>query len=225
MKILALDSSTDYFCLGLSDGKRHYLHNLRTRTLLSKVITVIIKRVIEAAGIEIADFDYFACGIGPGSFTGLRVGVATIKGLAWAANKPVISIPTLDILALNFDRGDGIVVPAVDAKRGLIYCCIYELKNNKLRKLSPYMLLSAAEFCRKVKSGSYILGDALELYKDEFRAKIKRANLLDKDYWYPRAEKLLAAAESAVKSRKGLTDAFKIKPLYLYPRDCQIRKK
>jgi len=225
MKILAIDTSTNYFCLGIYDGSRSYAHIIKSGILLSKLITVVIKRVTDALCMTIRDFDYFACGIGPGSFTGLRVGVSTIKGLSWAVNKPVIGIPTLDILALNFDKDEGLIVPAVDAKRGLVYCCIYEKKNNKIKKLSPYMLITPSDLCAKVKPGSYMLGDALDLYREEFSAKIKMVKLLDKDYWYPKPQKLLELAGEMAKGRKGITDALNVKPLYLYPKDCQIRKK
>ena len=140
MKILAIDTSTKYFCLGLYDKGKVYEYTLETGKNLSRVITAHIKRALDSIGWEAEDIDYFACGIGPGSFTGIRIGVATIKGLSWALNKPIAAVPSLDILAMNANT-DKYIVPVVDAKRNLIYCSVYKKKGNRLQRLGPYMLL------------------------------------------------------------------------------------
>jgi len=224
MKILAIDTSTKYLCLGLLDGDKAYAYTLLTSTRLSVLIAVTIRRALDALNLEARDFDYFACGTGPGSFTGLRVGVATIKGLSWAVNKPVIGIPTLDILAENFDRDEGQIVPAIDARRGLIYSAVYRKEGGAVKRASPYMLLSADELSRKVRPSSFLLGDAIENYRADFIRKIKRVNLLEKDYWYPHPRHLLALAQEKIRRKEGISNALKIKPLYLYPKECQIRK-
>lgn len=222
MKILSIDTAGKFLCIGLSDGKKRYEFNLEAAKKLSGLITHSIGRVIEAAGLEAGALDYLACGLGPGSFTGIRIGMAAVKGLAWALNKPVIGIPSLDTLALNADI-EGPVVTAVDAKRGLIYSCIYHKKGNSLRKNSPYMLIGINDLIKKAPKGSTILGDALGLYQEEMVNGIKGARILDKDHWFASAGNILTLAEEKIRERKK-TDCFKIEPIYLYPKDCQVRK-
>ena len=79
MKILALDSTTKILNIGVSDGRRNYEYNVELGRRLSALITLSIKRVMEALGWELRDIDCFGCGLGPGSFTGMRIGLSTVK--------------------------------------------------------------------------------------------------------------------------------------------------
>ena len=221
MKILAIDTSTKYFCLGLYDKGKVYEYTLETGKNLSRVITAHIKRVLDSIGWEAEDIDYFACGIGPGSFTGIRIGVATIKGLSWALNKPIAAVPSLDILAMNANT-DKYIVPVVDAKRNLIYCSVYKKKGTRLQRLGPYMLLDEKKLCRKIKKDSALLGDALNLYKPKILSSVKGIQVLDKDYWLPQARNIISLALEKIKENK-LKNSFEIKPIYLYPKECQVR--
>ena len=115
MKILAIDTTTHFLCLGLHADGMFYEYNLLVGRNLSRLLTPTIQKVLAAAGLEIADIDYFACGLGPGSFTGMRIGLATIKGLSAVENKPVVGISTLDILAMNAQGQGRLIVPVLDA--------------------------------------------------------------------------------------------------------------
>ena len=222
MKILGFDTSTKFLCLGLYDGAKIYEYNLELGRKNSSLLVVTIKRVLEALNWHIDDIDFFACGLGPGSFTGIRVGLATIKGLSWRKNKPVIGISTLDILAKNARIDDGLIIPIVDAKRNLIYCCNYKAKNGNIKRISPYMLLSEDELHKKIKKNAVILGDALNLYKENILKSGKGVAILDRDYWYPRAHNIIMLALERIKHRDFDTP-FDIEPIYLYPKECQIK--
>jgi len=223
MRILGIDTTTKYLALGLWDGVKSYEYNLDLGRRHAALLIPTIKRVLEAADLSIEGIDYFACGIGPGSFTGMRVGLATIKGLAWVLKKPIVGISTLDILAKSVRDNNAYIVPAIDAKRNLIYCSIFKIINGALKRLAPYMLLSENEFLKKVPRNALVLGDAVSLYKEQILISVKGVNILDRDYWYPRGGNLIALAEERIKSKR-LQNAFDILPIYLYPKDCQIRK-
>jgi len=226
MKILGIDTTTRFLCLGIYENNKIYEYNLDLGRRLSALITLTIKRVLDALGWRIKDIDYFACGLGPGSFTGMRVGIAAIKGLAFSLNKPVIGVSTLDILARNAGiSGGSYVVPIVDAKRNLIYCSIYRNKPGQLVRLSPYMLLTIDEFLGKIKSkdNAVILGDAVNLYKEKILTNMRNVTVLDKDYWYPAGRNIINLAIEKINSKKA-DSAARIKPVYLYPKECQIRK-
>jgi len=215
MKILGIDTTTRFLCLGICDDARIYEYNMDLGIKHSALLVPTIKRALEALGWQLGDIDYFACGLGPGSFTGIRVGLSTIKGLSWALKKPIVGISTLDILACNASGIGGAVVPAIDAKRNLIYCSIYQFKNGALKRTAPYMLLQEAELLKKIPAHAVLLGDAA--------AKIEGARILDKDSWYPKARHIISLALERIKEKK-FKRAFSAQPIYLYPKECQIKK-
>jgi tRNA threonylcarbamoyladenosine biosynthesis protein TsaB len=225
MKILGIDTTTKFLCLGLYIDGKFYEYNLETGRNLSVLLVPTIQRVIVAVGLKIADIDYFACGLGPGSFTGMRIGLATIKGLSVVRNKPVVGMSTLDILAENVLINNALIIPAIDARRGLIYCSSYKRERGILKRKSEYLLLSLEEFVKKfARSKAIVLGDAAALYSDKMLSRIKSARILDKDYWFPKAHNLIGLALVKIRARQ-FSSAQSIKPIYLYPQECQIKTK
>ncbi len=225
MRILGIDTSTKFLSVGIYDKGRIYGYNLEVGRKLSALINPTIKKVLDAAGLEAGDIDYFACGIGPGSFTGMRVGLATVKGLAWSLKKPAVGISTLDILSRNVGLAEGTVIPMLDAKRGLVYCALYRKKNNDFKKLSPDMLLTPQGLFRKAKNGSIFLGDAVALYRSRILTGVKSAVITDYDFWYPKPHNIIRLAlEKIAGGKKNLTSALNLEPVYLYPKECQIKK-
>jgi tRNA threonylcarbamoyladenosine biosynthesis protein TsaB len=231
MRILALDTSTKVLALGAYDNGRICEYNLETATRLSGLLIPSIKRVLAALGWKMSDIDYLACGLGPGSFTGVRVGMAAVKAISWSLNKPIAGISSLDILAMNAQVEDAFVIPVIDAKRGLIYSSVYRIKNNVLKKATPYMLLSPADLAARIKNKigpgtgekAVILGDAAGLYREEFRRSLPKARILDKDHWSIRAGNIVRLALEKIRI-KELLGSFELNPIYLYPPDCQISK-
>jgi tRNA threonylcarbamoyladenosine biosynthesis protein TsaB len=249
MKILALDTSTKFLSLGISDGKKIYECSLEVGVKLSSLLMPMIKRALESARMSLGDIDYFACGLGPGSFTGIRVGMSAVKALAWSLEKPVVGIPTLDSLARGMrpiEQGiagaadvcygrrqeDIVIVPVIDAKRKMFYSSVYKFRGLELKRVSPYFLLSPQElsvkilsYCggKKGKIGLFFAGDGVELYRQALTQGLGRAVVLDKDCWYPQPRHIIALAQEKISSGKE-PNAYELKPLYLYPKECQIRE-
>lgn len=222
MKILGIDTTTGRLCLGLYIDGKFYEYSLQVDRSLSALLVPTIQRLIRTLGLKIADIDYFACGLGPGSFTGMRIGLATIKGLSVVKNKPIIGIPTLDILAKNAPVKDRLIITALDARRSLIYCSSYKYEQGSLKRKSAYALLSLDELVKKFPSKAVLLGDAAALYGDALLARIKDISILDKDYWILQAHNLMSLALGKIKA-KQFSSALTIKPIYLYPKECQIK--
>lgn len=224
MKILCIDTTTKFLCLGLYVDARIYEYSLETGRHLSTLLAPAVRSVLEAAGVKAPGIDYFCVGAGPGSFTGVRVGMAYIKGLAWSVGKPVVEIPSLEALAMNAAgaRDNAWVWPIMDAKRGLVYTCAYRIKGAKLKKASPYMLIDIGEFMRKTRDSAIVLGDGLELYRDKLKASGKGLAFLDKDYWRIYPQNLLACAMQRIREKK-LVSASGARPIYLYPKECQVK--
>lgn len=223
MKILAIDTTTKFLTLAVYDNGRVAEYNLETGNKLSSLLVPTIERALEALGLNPCDIDYFAAGIGPGSFTGIRLGLSAIKGFSFALRKPVIGVATLDLLAMNAPLSDKRIIAAIDAKRGLVYSCVYKYKAGRLVKLTSYSLLKKNDFYRNIKSQSVMLGDALNLYQEDIKNSIGEVSFLDKDCWYPKAHNIIALALRKIGQGKP-RDNYKINPIYLYPKECQIRK-
>jgi tRNA threonylcarbamoyladenosine biosynthesis protein TsaB len=224
VNILGIDTSTKYLCLGIGQGAEICGYNLEVERKLSALLTVTIQRTVDAAGLKLERVDYFACGLGPGSFTGLRTGISAIKGLSWALQKPVLGIPSLDIIARNAGISDRPIAVIVDARRNLLYCGFFKNRDGCLKRMKPYMLLNQKGFLKKVSAGSIILGDAVGLYREALIRHVRGVTLLDQGAWYPKPHHLMAQALERLKDKK-MSNAFDIKPIYLYPKECQIKAK
>jgi tRNA threonylcarbamoyladenosine biosynthesis protein TsaB len=194
---------------------------------LSRKIIPTIADALKKAKVSLAHIDCFGVGIGPGSFTGLRVGLATIKGLAFLRNKPVVSVASLEVMAYALREIDGFVCPIVDAKRELVYTALYEVKKTRITRRSRYLLTSVKELLEKPRGDKKItfLGDGLLRYQAVLlKALGKRASFIsDELMWYPKPENLMACVREKC-DKKEFSDIDTLVPLYLYPKECQIRK-
>ncbi len=218
MKILAIDTSSKFLSIALGNGKdiikeENYLLDRRHSSLLVPKI----KEMLEGLDLSINKIDAFVVGLGPGSFTGLRIGVSAIKGLGLALKKPCIGVASIDAIAMN--AGSGMIIPIIDAKRENVYSAIYEKKNGRVVRKTDYLLIKVDKLLKKVKKDAIFLGDGISIYKD----KIGRGIFLEEEYWYPKAGNLIKLALPKIKRIKKCNLA-KLEPIYLYPKDCQVKK-
>lgn len=127
MNILAIDTSTSLATVAIAvDGQIAAESLLNTNRTLSARIVPEIERLLTTAGLAIADIDLFASSIGPGSFTGVRGGVATIQGLALALGKPCAGFSSLALLAMNFSLQSTLICPLLDARKSEVYAALYD---------------------------------------------------------------------------------------------------
>lgn len=126
MRILALETATSACTVAVvDDGSVLTELTLQVPRAHSTRLMPLIAQAIAESGIPKQELDGIAVGIGPGSFTGLRIGLATAKGLAWALEKPCVGVPTLKAMAYGTGAQMGLVVPMLDAKRGEVFAGIY----------------------------------------------------------------------------------------------------
>ena len=143
MKILALETSAkSASCAVVEDGvplasAYQCMGLTHSRTLLPMVDTLL-----KNAGLTLDDIGCLAISAGPGSFTGLRIGVAAVKGLAWAADKPCVGVSTLEAMAENVSHMDGLIVGAMDARRAQVYNAVFEASSGALTRLTPDRAIS-----------------------------------------------------------------------------------
>lgn len=227
MNLLAIDTSTKYFSLAVArDDKITARFHKPIGPKLSRLILPIIDRQLKKAGIPLHKIDCFAVGLGPGSFTGLRVGIAAIKGLAFSGRQPVAGIISLDVLALTQAKHDGaLICPIVDAKRKLIYSALYRC-GESLKRISRYLLVSAEDLLKAIgkKDRVYFVGDAISLYRNEIAGKLGSAAVFaEESFWYPGPGELVSLAREKIRN-KELDNPDQIVPLYLYPKECQVAR-
>lgn len=127
MNILAIDTSTSLASIAVAVDEQIVAESLaNTNRTLSARLVPEIERLLTTAGLAISDIDIFASSIGPGSFTGVRGGVATIQGLALALGKPCAGFSSLAMLAMNFSLSATLVCPMLDARKSEVYAALYD---------------------------------------------------------------------------------------------------
>jgi tRNA threonylcarbamoyladenosine biosynthesis protein TsaB len=225
LKILGIDTSSKFLSIALSEDadiikEESYLLDRRQAAEL----VPRIKALLGKTRVAINKIGAFVIGIGPGSFTGIRIGVSAVKGFGIALGKPCIGVSSLDAIACNAPAAAGDIVPVIDAKRGNVYAAVYRRKDAKIIRSSDYLILPVEKLLKKLKSGSHVfLGDGLQLYKDQLSRDNKKAIFLEEKYWYPNAGDLITLGFSKIQKAKG-PGLDKLEPLYLYPEDCQVKK-
>ena len=127
MNILAIDTSTSFASIAIAVDEQIVAESLlNTNRSLSARLVPEIERLLTSAGLGFSDIDIFASTVGPGSFTGVRGGVATIQGLALALGKPCAGFSSLAMLAMNFPFSKTLVCPMLDARKGELYAALYD---------------------------------------------------------------------------------------------------
>ncbi len=147
MKILALETSGRLCGVALScDGAVVAETNLSYKMEHSTTLMPMLDGLLGLVHTDISEIDVFAVSSGPGSFTGVRIGVCAVKGLADFCRKPVVPVPTLDALAYNVFNDDRLIAPLIDARRGQVYAACYRHSENAFERLTEYCACDETEF-------------------------------------------------------------------------------
>lgn len=176
MKILSLDSSSESASIAiLEEDKLLGEMTFNYKKQHSVILMPMIDTLLHNLSMNIDDIDGFVVSKGPGSFTGLRIGMATIKGLSLGTDKPFIGVSSLDALAYNLFEIEGIVCPVMDALRNNVYTCLYTYEKGELKVISDYMAVSIEDLANLLNSYDkkvYFIGDATYKYKSLLQSKV-----------------------------------------------------
>ena len=146
MLILALDSTAVVASVALCrDETPIAAFTVKNGNTHSETLLPMVESVLKTAGYTVDDVDLFACSVGPGSFTGVRIGAATVKGLAFGKNKPCAAVSTLEALAENLVPSGGILCPVMNARRGQVYNALFRYEGGALTLLCPDRALSVTD--------------------------------------------------------------------------------
>lgn len=173
MIILGMEASAKVAGAALYRDGQIVTEQMRNGTLThSETLMPMIEAVIQDAGAEPKHLDAIALTNGPGSFTGLRIGAATAKGLALALQIPVVPVPTLYALAMNLWGTNDLVIPMMDARRHQVYAGIYEPQDGEMSLILPedtYAPAALAEEIRKDGRKAVLTGDGAVVYYEAMR--------------------------------------------------------
>ena len=164
MITLAFDSVARIASVALCDGEKVLAqYSIDNGMTQSELLLPMAESILSSVGLSFSDVGLYASTTGPGSFTGVRIGVSLIKGLAFGKGVPCVSVSSLDSLAENAAGLSGIIVPVMDARRSQVYCAIFESDGENLTRVSEDMaipLSTLAELLQKYKDRPiYLTGD------------------------------------------------------------------
>lgn len=175
MKILALDTSTLMATCAVIDGEKLIgEYSLNQDMSHSEKLVPMIKEILDSLGLKIDDIDLYGVSTGPGSFTGLRIGVATIRGFAHLFDKPLVGISTLEGLAFNLPYNE-IIVPMIDARRDRVYTGIYTWVDGKIKTIMEPDVLEIDELLNILDKYEKVVvnGDGSVLYRERIKSALE----------------------------------------------------
>ena len=184
-----------------------------------------VTKVLQAVGQPLAHVEGFVVDVGPGSFTGLRIGMAFVKALAFCIKKPVVGIASLDVLAAGLPLATPLICPLIDAKQRKVYAALYRAGDGVVRKQSDYHLLTIEELMGMFPDGPVcFLGDGVALYRERLTKALGiRALFAASEWWLPRVATLGRLGLERLR-RGERDDPATLVPMYLHPMDCTIQR-
>ncbi|WP_295765136.1 tRNA (adenosine(37)-N6)-threonylcarbamoyltransferase complex dimerization subunit type 1 TsaB [uncultured Oscillibacter sp.] len=220
MRILALETAAKAVSAAITeDGKVLASGYQDTGLTHSRTLMPIVEGLLKNTGMTVGDLDAVAVSAGPGSFTGVRIGVSAAKGLAFAGDKPCIGVSTLAALARNVAFAGGLIVCAMDARRQQVYNALFEARDGAPARLTPDRAIALADLAEALRDDprpKTVLGDGGQMCFDYLTAagvpcRLAPAHLVKED-----AVSVALEAEELARAG-GLVTAQELAPVYLRP--------
>ncbi|MEG0898698.1 MAG: tRNA (adenosine(37)-N6)-threonylcarbamoyltransferase complex dimerization subunit type 1 TsaB [Oscillospiraceae bacterium] len=219
MKLLAVDTSSLAATVALwEDNFLRGEYYLNTKLTHSQTIMEMVSSLLAQSQTEISDIDALACAVGPGSFTGLRIGIAAIKGMAYGINKPCIPVSTLEGLAHNLNGFEGYICPVMDARCNQVYTSLFKFENGGIVRLWEDMAITIDELKVKLLEYShkkiYFVGDGTQICMDRLKGELQNIVASPPALMFSRASSIGAVAEKMFKENQ-MINANELLPSYL----------
>ena len=219
MKILGIDSSGLVASAAIADEKNIIAEfTVNNKQTHSQTLLPMIEKVVDMSGIELEQIDAIAIAAGPGSFTGLRIGSATAKGIGLALKKPVVSVPTLEGLAYRVSLFDGIICPIMDARRNQVYTGIYKMDKGNLVCLSEQKAVDIHEIMEELEKYDekvIFLGDGVEVQRETIEKEFKKEYCFAPIHLSKQSAAAVAVLGDIYFNQGKAEDAAEHKPIYL----------
>jgi len=219
MRVLAVETSTLAGGAALLDGGLVVgEYTLDISLTHSERLMGAIDRLLTDAGWTVRDLDGLAVSVGPGSFTGLRIGLSTVKGLALALAIPIAAVPTLDAMATLLPFAALPVCPVLDARKREVYASLYRWDGTDMRREWDYLALAPADLARRLDEPVIVLGDAADQVDSPYARRIRP----------PRRGPSPAAVGFLGHSRLATGDTIApaaLVPIYLRPSEAELKRR
>lgn len=226
MRVLALETATQFAGVGIVGAAENTEFIISSREK-GEEIMVFIDRALKDVNLELKDIDMLAVGIGPGFYTGVRIGLSIMKGLAMAAKKPLVGISTLDTIACNFSGRREKIVTILNAYGGEVYGAVYQPP----KRCGNYFigpiedLIKRLRPVRRLSNGVIFAGTGIEIYQKKIEETLgKRAIFSSQKNWIPHPAFLAKLAMERFK-RGHLPHPDKVLPLYLKKSEAERKWK
>lgn len=223
MKVLAIETSTMLGGVAIADEKGLVAETrLNVKSTHSERLMATIDEQLKQSGIKLADIDAFAVASGPGSFTGLRIGLGTAKGLCYATGKPLVMVPTLDAFARGFPFAEHPVCIMLDARRGEVYAAVFRW-NNGFVKLLDEISAAPEDLFRDLDSPVILAGEGALVYRERLITLLGERAL-----FAPLTTMVPSPANVAVlgleKALQGeFTEAASAEPFYIRKSEAEVK--
>lgn len=219
MVILGIESSAQSASAAIvKDGKLLSEMFLNVGLTHSVTLLPLIRQTVEGAGISVDDIDAVAVSNGPGSFTGVRIGVSTAKGIAQPDDKKCVPVSTLEAIAYPLINSNAIVVSVMDARCQQVYCAVFDCYNNEMTRITQDDAVSLENLCdmlKKFDKDIILIGDGTDIAYNYMSAEISNLYKASPIFKYQRASSVAMLAENKLSNNEGAITASDLVPSYL----------
>jgi len=226
MLVLGIETSTRQGGVAIV-GEDHVLCEtvLNVEVTHSERLLPAVDRALDEARITLDGLGGIAVSIGPGSFTGLRIGLSTAKGLAYATGLPLVGVPTLEAMAWTLPAARWQVCPVLDARKQEVYAALFRHEPEGLRRMMDDAAMAPEDLCRLIRNPTLFLGDGVDVYEALFRERLGEKMLLP-----PLASRGARPACVAELGRRRLLRGERdapdsLVPRYLRPSEAELRRR
>ena len=210
MLILGLDTCSMSSSVSVADESRVIAaFTINHKKTHSERIMPQIEEMLKAAEIGIENIDVFAASVGPGSFTGVRIGVATVKAFAQAKNKPCVSVSSLEALAYSVKPFKGLIAPILDARRNQVYNAVFESDGKNIKRITNDRALSLDELLKELKASEkdvMFIGDGVPVFRENLKKELgETAYFAPKSLIFNLASSVLEVAFSKIEREEMIS--------------------
>lgn len=222
MRALGIDTATAIASVGLVTDDAVLVRSRPMASSHARTLLPLIDEVLAGAGIPVADVDLLAVSIGPGSFTGLRIGLAVAKGLALATGVAVVGVPTLEAYAVALGARPGTVWPVLDARKGEVYAAGYRWDGGTVHEVAAPAALPPAALATRLEPPATLVGDGVDAYAELWRT---RPGVTGVPFAaQPPAGAVVAGLGTVILARDGAADLRRLEPQYCRRSEAELHR-
>lgn len=226
MKILGIDTSTHSTSVCVIDDDKFICeYTVNTKKTHSQKLMVMIESMIKESDLSIKDIDAISICIGPGSFTGLRISMATAKAIAQVRNLPIIAVDSLESLAFNMNNCEKTICSILDAQKNQVYTGKYKFENGELKTIEAIKVVKIDELIEEISQSEeefILVGEAVSIYKDKL-IEVKNITLASPSNNVSKASSLCVLGAIKYKNNIDVHDCYTVNPMYIRKSQAEVQ--